>query len=108
MSNKTIIRDDNQHRTMVTLRINADEVFSEKFKEYAEDLFLCTLAKHLGEDFCDPEKHYETYSQKILEVTAKAASFLPKKTGERLTRKENMGSTMAKLMEFVVVEKGEK
>lgn len=47
MSNKTIIRDDNQHRTMVTLRINADEVFSEKFKEYAEDLFLCTLAKLL-------------------------------------------------------------
>lgn len=103
MSNKTIIRDDNQHRTMVTLGIKADEVFSEEFKEYAEDLFICLLAKHLSND-CDPEKHYETYIKKILDVAAKAASVLVHKIGERLTCNENREKTMTKMIELLTGE----
>ena len=104
MSNKTIIIDDNQHRTMVTLDIKADEVFSEEFKEYAEDLFICLLAKHLSNDFCDPEKHYETYIKKILDVAAKAASVLAYKIGERLTCNENREKTMTKMIELLTGE----
>lgn len=109
MGDKIIIRNDKEKCMLVTLRLNSEEVFTEKFKVFAEDLFICMLAKHIDKNgFMEPGKQLEAYFTKILEVAAKAASVLAHKTGKRLTCNENMENTMARVMGLLTGKEVEK
>lgn len=88
MARITTMRDDEHKATMVVLGIKAEEMFTDEFRSWLENLLLCVMAKNMAAGK-EAEEAFRECNERVIETVVKAALAMSHKVGMELTCDEN-------------------
>ncbi len=88
MARMTTMRDDEHKATMVVLGIKAEEMFSNEFRDWLENLLICVMAKNMAAGK-EAEEAFHEYTEHVVKTVVKAALAVSQKVGMELTCDDN-------------------
>lgn len=100
MARITTMRDDEHKATMVTLEIKAEEMFTDEFRSWLENLLICVIAKNMASGN-GPQESLHEYTEHVVNAVVKAAIAMAHKVGEKLTCDDNVEESFRRLCELV-------
>ena len=84
MARITTMRDDEHKATMVVLGIRPNEMFSEEFRDWLENMFLCVTIKGVMQGD-SPDDTIREYEAQVSECVQKAALIIAHEIGKRMS-----------------------
>ena len=88
MARMTTMRDDEHKATMVTLEIKAEEMFTDEFRSWLENLLICVIAKNMASGN-GPQESLHEYTERVVNAVVKAAIAVSQKVRMELTCDDN-------------------
>ena len=90
MYKKSAVIDSENRITNVSLSMKAEDIFSEKFKDFLEDIFICIIAENLNCLTNDPDDKFlakvvKDYIEKTSSIVLNAALGYAVKMGKDMT-----------------------